>query len=361
MCLPSELPARRFRKDIEALFGPGSDASRVSWSGTEENNVSMSSSPRKLVSIVTPSFNQAKFLEETLRSVYLQNYRPIQHIVIDGGSVDDSVAILDRCSKAFGGADYRLEWISERDQGMAHALGKGFGRATGEYVGWLNSDDVYFDRHVVETAARELENHTDADVVYGDVALISENSGLWMVWCFPNFRYERALRGYIIPQPTVFFRSPVVKRHPIGDLPVEGVDHAYWLEIGRDQRFRHVRRVQAADRDHRGRLTNAWSDSLEKKKKELRERYGRGYSPTLLDRIKDTLVRVLLRFRGSIYLARILFKKQLESEVAFPLWVDSRRKVIHRQFTMRIGHRPDLGPTPAGRRMHAGLAARERS
>jgi glycosyltransferase involved in cell wall biosynthesis len=307
----------------------------------------------QLVTVVTPSFNQASFLEETIRSVAFQSYRPIQHIVVDGGSTDGSVDILKRCAKEFGNSGYVLEWTSEPDRGFADGLGRGFARARGDFVGWLNSDDVYFDRYVVESSVEEFLAHPRVDVVHGDVALISENSGLWMIWCFPRFNYNRALRGYIIPQPTVFFRRCVVQRHPISSLSVVGLDHAYWLEIGRSHKFRHIHRVQAGDRDHATRRTNTMSSQWAEETDCYLKTYGAGYAPGPLDRVHDMFTRLLMRIKGGMYLIRIFSRPKLEGELVFPLWIDSGWKLFSRQIAMRLTRRPELGPGPLCRGRHA--------
>jgi glycosyltransferase involved in cell wall biosynthesis len=312
-----------------------------------------SQSANQLVTVVTPSFNQAKFLEETIRSVALQSYRPIQHVVVDGGSTDGSVDILKRCAEELGNSGYVLNWISEPDRGMPDALGKGFGMARGAIVGWLNSDDVYFDRHAVEIAIDAFVAKPDVDVVHGDVALISETSGLWMIWCFPRFNYKRALRGYIVPSPTVFFRRLVIEQHPIASLHVVGVDHAYYLEIGREHKFHHVHRVQAADRNHASRLSITKSSQMSEESKRYLETYGKGYVPTTLDRTYDVFTRLLMRFKGAAYLVRMLAGRRLEDELAFPLRMDSRWKVLCRQLSMRLNHRPDLGSPPPFKQQRA--------
>lgn len=137
-----------------------------------------------LVSVVTPSFNQARFIEDTLASVFKQAYRPIEHIVVDGASDDGTVDILRHWADGHQSEGYRLRWISEPDKGHGDALNKGFARVTGDFVGWLNSDDVYFDRKAVQSAVTALQKNSEVDVVFGEVALISEDSGLQMVWCF---------------------------------------------------------------------------------------------------------------------------------------------------------------------------------
>src|ERR1700756_3819113 len=100
----------------------------------------MSSNNILKISIVTPSFNQASFLKEALESVARQNYPAVEHIVVDGGSTDGSVELLKAYSGRNGWA--HLRWISEPDEGQSDALNKGFKMASGEIIGWLNSDDL---------------------------------------------------------------------------------------------------------------------------------------------------------------------------------------------------------------------------
>src|SRR5215469_8830813 len=113
------------------------------------------------VSVVTPSYNQGRFLERTIRSVLTQEgCGPIEYFVMDGGSRDESVDILRRYSDA-------LEWVSEKDRGQADAVNKGLARATGDVIGWLNSDDVYYPG-AIRAACDSFAAHPEADLVYGE-------------------------------------------------------------------------------------------------------------------------------------------------------------------------------------------------
>jgi glycosyltransferase involved in cell wall biosynthesis len=304
---------------------------------------SSNSFPAALVSVVTPSRNQAGFLEETLASVYAQDYRPIEHIVIDGASNDGTVDILRRWADSHQSDGYRLTWTSEPDRGHGDALNKGFARVTGDFVGWLNSDDVYFDRKAVRLAVAALQKHSEVDVVFGEVALISEDSGLQMVWCFPKFRYERAVRGYLIPQPTVFFRRCVTDRHRLDSNLKVATDHAYWLIIGREHRFLKIGRIQAADRDHAMRQTHRNEALWRRAKDDLRKKYGSEKVPGTLAKYHDLAWKAIMRLNGFRYALSLIFNSQLRGDaLAYPGWIDDPKKLLLRQLTMRLGRRTSL-------------------
>jgi glycosyltransferase involved in cell wall biosynthesis len=116
----------------------------------------MSTIPR--VTIVTPSFNQAGFLEETIRSVLSQEYPNLEYFIIDGGSTDGSVELIQRYANRLAG------WVSEKDRGQADAINKGFSRATGEVIAWLNSDDIYCPG-AIHAAVSALQAHPEYGMV----------------------------------------------------------------------------------------------------------------------------------------------------------------------------------------------------
>jgi GT2 family glycosyltransferase len=154
------------------------------------------------ITVVTPSFNQARFVDETLRSVISQRQFIHEYFVIDGGSTDGSVDIIRRH------ADHIDLWISEKDRGQADALHKGFARATGDYLFWLNSDDVLLPG-AMEMIHRALADHPDWDALTGYHVRIDERSRILSMHRTPGENPAAARRGihHVIQQTCAFRRS----------------------------------------------------------------------------------------------------------------------------------------------------------
>ena len=158
--------------------------------------------PAPAISIVTPSYQQACYLERTLRSVLSQDYPSLEYVVQDGASSDGSVEILHRYERMLAG------WASEPDHGQAEAINRGFARTSGEIMGWLNSDDLLLPGSL-STVSRYFAEHPDVDVVYGDRVLVDENDHEIGVWILP--RHDDAILRVAdyVPQETLFWRRRV--------------------------------------------------------------------------------------------------------------------------------------------------------
>lgn len=208
-----------------------------------------------LVSIVTPSFNQARFLETTMRSVLEQDYPHIEYIVIDGGSSDGSVDVLRKY------ADRLASWTSEKDRGQTDALNKGFARATGDILAWLNSDDVLAPG-AVSAAVAYLESHPEAGMVYGDCDFIDENGQ--PIGHFPARQtdYRKLRQGYVhVPQQASFFRADLWRQvGPLDPSFYFAMDYDLWVRLARLAPLHYHPQLWAYFRLHGGAKTIAADD-----------------------------------------------------------------------------------------------------
>lgn len=175
---------------------------KIGWPWTEQTprtpEMPLGNGAVPRISIVTPSFNQGYFLEETIRSVLLQGYPDLEYIIIDGGSTDDSLEIIRKYER------WLTYWVSEKDSGQAHAINKGFSYATGEIIAWLNSDDVYHKGTVLE-GADYLINHPLCDLVYAGVDVVDQDGRLLRHDAARPFDLRRFVANNQIAQPSAFF------------------------------------------------------------------------------------------------------------------------------------------------------------
>lgn len=193
---------------LEAL--PSVDPSRAGWPWTEASPPLPPTGPGGLpwprISVVVPSYNQGQYLEETLRSILLQNYPNLELLVMDGGSSDNSVEIVRRYEPWLRG------WVSERDKGQSDAINKGFARSTGEIFNWICSDDL-LKPGALHTVAQAFCEKPGYDVVAGACYCAYENAPERSGVCSHHSdRFARNPYAFTIWQPSCFFRRDMVKR-----------------------------------------------------------------------------------------------------------------------------------------------------
>ncbi len=194
--------------------------------------------------IITPSFNQGKYICRTIQSVLSQDVGRVEYLIFDGGSCDETVSILESFDRS-------IRWISEPDKGQAHAVNKGLMAASGEVIGWLNSDDVYY-----PSALRLVKNffrqRPDIDILYGMANHIDEKDNVVERYYTEEWNYERLKEVCFICQPAVFFRRSIVGKFGLLDEMLHYcMDYEYWLRIGGKRPFYYLKQIVAGSRLYR--------------------------------------------------------------------------------------------------------------
>ena len=287
-----------------------------------------------LVSVLTPSFDQAAWLPDNLRSVASQTYPRIEHVVMDGGSTDGSVEIL----RAAGPG---VRWRSERDRGQAHAVNKAFEASSGEIVGWLNSDDALFTPGAVSAVVRRFLSDPRIDVVYGHAAFVNADGViLQMMWVPPFsgglYRFFPFLR-----QPATFFRRSALGDRLLDETFHFAMDRELFLRLlSEGRRFERVDEVLAVDRHQAQRKSLTRLDVLADERRRLAERYAVPRRPWHVPaRLALTLatraagIRLVPRARGRL---------------AFDGIAEPPRRIALRQFGRRTGLPTGAGPGRPG-------------
>ncbi|MCH7518007.1 MAG: glycosyltransferase [Candidatus Dadabacteria bacterium] len=159
------------------------------------------------LSIISVVYNNAQYIEDCIKSVASQSYRNYEHIVVDGGSTDGTVGLIEKHRERIS------KWISEPDDGLYFAMNKGISMATGDVIGFLHSDDFYADQDVIEKVADVFIN-SDVESLYGDLVYISKNGEkIIRYWKSGNYRKSMVKWGWMPPHPTFFVKREVYNRH----------------------------------------------------------------------------------------------------------------------------------------------------
>lgn len=216
---------------------------------------------KPLVSIITPSYNQGEYLEETILSILNQTYNNIEYILIDGGSSDNSIEIIKKY------ADKLAYWVSEKDNGQAHAINKGFAKATGDYICWVNSDDLLYSSFVSDRM-KQFSEHKDVSMIYGDVHQGWDINNKVVRKGKQQFWEEMITTGMVkVPQMSAIWKKEVYSS--LGGLDVSLnvlLDWECFVRIAKNFRILYITGVVAFFRQHKDSksvsLNAKWADEM---------------------------------------------------------------------------------------------------
>jgi glycosyltransferase involved in cell wall biosynthesis len=222
------------------------------------------------LSIITPSYNQGKYLERTILSVLNQGYPNLEYIIIDGGSEDNSVEIIKRYEK------YIAFWVSEKDKGQVDALNKGFRIATGDWLGFQNSDDVYFPGTLPYFGQVVTENPS-YDIVYGDLFIIDqEDTVTELLKTVPYNLNSQLIEGMQIHNQSLFFKKELLEKYGMLSTKYQfAFDYEFVTRFTLDRviKVKRVNQLSGALRVHQEAKSSTIAELGRKEHSEIQEAY----------------------------------------------------------------------------------------
>ncbi len=210
---------------------------------------------KPLVSIITPSYNQDRFIRETIESVLSQDYDNIEYIIIDGCSTDNSLNIIKEYEN-------QLKYVSQKDQGQSDAINKGFKMAHGEIIAWLNSDDIY-EPNCISAVVEEFSRNQTLGLLYGDGYIIDENSNKIKIFeATQEFDFWKLVNYWdYIMQPTAFFRREVLKQVNFLDTNLHYcMDWDLWIRMAAVSEVKYIPQLLACSREYSNTKTSTGGD-----------------------------------------------------------------------------------------------------
>jgi len=241
-------------------------------------------------SIVTVSYNQAKFIEDNIKSIISQNYNNFEHIIVDADSSDGTMQILEKYN--------HLNWISEPDNGQSDGLNKGFKKANGDIIGWINSDDMLHEG-ALKKVNEFFNNHPDAIAVVGNYVIIDENNQIIKTIYPTEYTYNFVLnKAKAIAQPSTFFKREVFEK--IGYINVKyhyAMDRDFFIRITSIDKIHYINEDLAYFRWQNDSKTMAGPYNFAKELLKIRRSYGgkffsRGNMDTLYIIVSEPLRRI---------------------------------------------------------------------
>ncbi len=229
------------------------------------------------ISVITPSYNQGEFLEQTILSVLNQNYSNLEYIIIDGGSTDNSVKTIKKYQNRIA------YWISEKDQGQSDAINKGLKLATGDIIGWINSDDLYADEDVFKRVVTVFHKFPSTDFIYSNCKIVDEFGNIKKLDKTCNFNKIILKYHYLIPQPTIFFRRKVIDKGFYIETSLHRcMDYDFFNRIYREFNFKYIDDYFAKFRHHKAQKSVYKKNEYTKKelkyyKEEMKQSFKNSY------------------------------------------------------------------------------------
>lgn len=257
------------------------------------------------ITIVTPSLNQVDFLERTILSILDQRYPNLEFIIIDGGSTDGSVELIKKYQK------YLAYWISEKDNGQAHAINNGLKRATGDWVAWQNSDDIFYPGtfYALADAARK---NTQSSLIIGNMNLIDEEDEVINDLKYVTPTYQSLLaEGMVLTNQAAFWRRNIHEKVGYLDENLHyGFDFEWFLRVLKNSRATHVNQTWGGLRMHSQTKTAQFQELFDQEYAQIRE--GRQVSTVQL-RLHQLRRLSLMLARGDLpYILRGIRRRLLQ-------------------------------------------------